>query len=96
MISERTLVDVIGNLSSYDKELTIYATRPWSCDSKVILAYEPAEGGLPPEAKDNGYAYFLEVFLVVEVLDGWLQSQRQLPSAREQCERVIHYKLFDA
>jgi hypothetical protein len=44
-MSPRKLLDVVANLSSFDGEFTIYAKKPWGCDSLAAVALEPLEGG---------------------------------------------------
>lgn len=90
------LIDVVANLGSYDSELTIYASKPWTCDSVAIVAHEPDRGGVPPEAESSGAEYFIEVFVAKEFLEGWIASEGRPTSAREQCERLIQYAIYDA
>ena len=89
------LLDVVANLKSYDENLTIYVTEPWTCDSEAVLALEPDEGGLPDEAKARGAEYFIEVFVATEFLDGFIETLGP-KSAQEQCERLVHYALHDS
>ena len=95
-MKEMTLLEVVKNLSTCDDELTIYAGRPWDCDSQVVVAREPDQGGWPPEAKSCGALYFLEVSVAMEVLQGWLATEGRPISFREQCERLIQYATNDA
>ena len=95
-MSTSKLIEVVANLASYDPEMTIYAPKPWSCDSEAIVVREPDEGGLPREAKSCGAVYFIEVFVAKEFLDGWTASKARSISAREQCERLIQYAINDA
>ena len=88
------LIDVVANLESYDADLTIYATKPWTCESDALVAREPAEGGVPPEARMCRAEYFLEIFVANEVLEGWFAAAR--PSTRERCDRLIRYAIDDA
>jgi hypothetical protein len=66
------------------------------CYSDAILAREPDGGGLPREAMGRHAAYFIEVFVAKEFLDGWTTSVARPTSAREQCERLIQYAITDA
>lgn len=90
------LIDIVANLESYDPELTIYATKPWTCNSETVMAPEPDQGGLPHEAESRGAEYFIEVFVAREFLKGWIVSEARPTSAQEQCERLIHYAVYDA
>ena len=95
-MSTAKLIDVVANLASYDADLTIYVKKPWTCESQAIVAQEPDEGGLPAEAKANGYAYFIEVFNASDFLKGWTTNVARTASTREQCIRLIHYAINDA
>jgi hypothetical protein len=46
-----TLAEAVASLSEYEDELTIYAQRPWSSESPVVLGQEADSGGRPPEAE---------------------------------------------
>ena len=70
-MKEAILLDVVKSLSTCDGELTIYARKPWRCDSHVVVAPEPDQGGLPVEVKSCGAVYFLEVSVA---------KQRPIPS----------------
>jgi hypothetical protein len=76
--------------------LTIYAAEPWTCDSLAVLEYEPDTGDLPTEAAAIAGSYFIEVFIAKEFLDGWQRNERPRATAKEQCDRLIHYAVHDA
>lgn len=90
------LVDIVADLATQDEDLTIYAKEPWACDSEAVLAREPDAGGLPTKAVTIDAAYFIEVFIANEFLEGWRDSQQRTTSAQEQCERLIEYAINDA
>lgn len=90
------LIDVIKSVDEIDDELTIYATEPFTCDSRAIVAPEPEEGGSPTEAKSSNAVYFLEVFEAQQFLEGWVASKGGVASAQERCERLIRYAIDDA
>jgi len=71
----RKLIDIIGSLASFDDELTIYATEPWTENSNALVALEPEEGGLPPEVANADMKYFLEIFTANEVVEGFLMYE---------------------
>jgi hypothetical protein len=91
-----TLLEVVERLDELDDESTIYASRPWSCDSVAVLGFEPEEGGLPGSAAALGASYFLEVFVAKEFLADWIASGNRRPTPRERCERLIRYATTDA
>jgi len=94
-MSTLKLIDVVTNLKSYDEDLTLYVTKPWTYDSEAVLALEPDQGGLPDEAKSHGAEYFIEVFVATDFLDGYIENSGP-KSAQEQCERLIYYALHDS
>ena len=87
------LIDIIGSLASYDDELTIVAVEPWTENSNALVAYEPEEGGLPPEPANAGIKYFLEIFTANEVVEGFLMYENKNPSASDSCQRIIYYAI---
>lgn len=94
--STSTLIEIVANLGTCDPQATIYAAKPWTCDSLVVVTPEPAGGGLPPEAEARGTVYFIEVNLAQELLADWVHAESRPTSAREQCERLIQYATYDA
>ncbi len=91
----RTLESLVGSLDSLDEDLTIYAREPWTAASDAIAAAEPAEGGLPTEAREEGLKYFLEVSVAKEFLEGWIENAES-PTRAQQTERLIRYAIYDA
>jgi hypothetical protein len=90
------LIDIIANLASFDEGLTIYVAKPWTCDSVALVAREPEAGGLPRDAQIAGLSYFIEVFLAKEFLSDWVNNEGGKVPLRDQCERLIHYAIYDA
>lgn len=90
------LVDIVAQITITDNDLTIYASKPWTCDSPAVLTREPAEGDCPTEAKSCDAEYMIEVFIAKEFLEDWLAHENRTVSTREQCERLIHYATYDA
>ncbi len=87
---------VIANMDRFGAEATIYAARPWTADSIAAVEVEPEEDGFPPEIRERGLTYFLEIHLARDVRDGWLSSLDQVPSSAELCARIIGYAIDDA
>ena len=91
---EMKLIDVVGELASFDSESTIYASEPWSPDCDAIVA---AESAIPPVTLERlNMKYFLEVFIARDFLDDWTASAEKFPTLRESCARLIHYAIYDA
>ncbi|MGC4007077.1 MAG: hypothetical protein QM811_29720 [Pirellulales bacterium] len=86
----RTLLELTTHRSDFDPGLTIYAAEPWSPSSLAIVAAESVDGSIPPIALHNQCRYFLEVFIVNEVLSGWSGSDL------DACHRLIKYAESDA
>jgi len=91
-----SLGDVIGKLSEFDNEDTIYASEPWTEQSEAMVAREPDAGGLPSEVSDAGMKYFLEVSIAREFIEGWLASLDAPPMPSNLYRRVIDYAINDA
>jgi hypothetical protein len=96
MMDRARLIDVVSNLSSQDGELTIYATKPWTCDSLAVVGRAPDEGGVPGEPATLGAAYFIEVIVAAEFLEGWMATSPRPRSDVDRCERLIQYAINDA
>ncbi len=90
------LVAIISRLNELDEDLTIYARKPWTCDSDSLVAHEPREGGLPQDALRAEMSYFIEVFIAKDFIAGWIASQAATPADEEICARLIRYAMFDA
>jgi hypothetical protein len=91
-----SLLLAVQELDSFDRESTIYASQPWTADSKVIVAIEPQLGGIPKDVEELGLEYFLEVFVAQEVLEGWSADLGSVPSTAEKTARLIQYATDDA
>jgi hypothetical protein len=90
------LMNIVAGLDSFDQELTIYAAKPWTCDSSALVEREPDSGGIPPEGRAAGLHYFIEMFVAKEFLNDWMASERREIPLRERCERLIHCAIYDA
>ena len=90
------LIDLVRDLASLDRDATIYAAEPWTCDSPAIVQLERASDELPEEAMRHGLKYFLEVFVAKDFLDDWQSTFKTPPTAEAQCDRLIRYAADDA
>jgi len=90
------LIEAVRDLDFLEEGSTVYAAKPWSEDSEVIVAPEPDSGGLPLNAQQLGLEYFLEVFLAREFLTGWMASLKVEPTLQDKCRRLIQYAMTDA
>jgi hypothetical protein len=91
------LLDIVGRLSEFDEEDTIYVSEPWTADSDAMVATAPDDTMVPPKAAaEAGMTYFIEIFIAIEVIEGWIGSQKEKPSLSATCERLIYYAINDA
>jgi len=98
-----TLSEIIANIDQQNEEATIFAKK---VDEKflpssqaVLVELDDEELHSPTkEIADKycpGFDYFLEVFLVKEVLED-LENTVGYKSLEQQIDRIIHYAEFDA
>jgi hypothetical protein len=89
-LSATTLGDVLEGLSAFDETLTIYAEKPWSCDSVAAVAPEG-------DRLSSGLSYLLEVSLAREVIETWTKWRSgRIPDRQQMCAAVVHYAIRDA
>lgn len=91
-----TLLEVARQLFETNEQLTIYASLPWHELSHAIVAPEPPNGDLPPEAMQDGLSYFLEVEVARAIAEDWQQTPNSAEGSVALCRRLIHYATFDA
>ena len=90
------LTEIIGRISEFDAEDTIFASEPWSEESSAMVAREASTGGPPAEGKAMGLKYFLEISVAKEFSEDWAATLSSPPSSRSLCERLIKYAIDDA
>lgn len=98
-----TVKECISKIDELNDDAVIYAKRIDgkfnSSSETVILELTEEEQDLPAATilKDKcpGFDYFLEIFLIKEVLDGYIQNN---PSAglSMKADRIVYYAEFDA
>jgi hypothetical protein len=91
-----TMLEVVRSLDFLDEESTIYASEPWTENSKVVVAPEPEAGGVPLGAQEGDMKYFIEVFVARQFLEGWRENLDVEPTLQEKCVRLIQYAITDA
>lgn len=91
------LLKVLSSIEEYTDEETIYAVKPWTINSDIIVMVEPDESELELRANGQIYSYFLETFLVKDLLNDLrhLNGNAKL-SPEEIAIRVIQYASNDA
>ncbi|WP_256415086.1 hypothetical protein [Acinetobacter sp. 5862] len=88
------LLEALVQIEKYSEEETIYSTKPWTLNSETIIMIEPDEGGLEFTVDGRVYSYFLEIFLVKELLSD-LAAENCL-SLEGKVLRIIQYAYNDA
>jgi hypothetical protein len=88
------IMELARQLHSLDSEKTIYAKKPWTCESEVQLLIEPEDGSLPSELSD-GFEYFLEIFIALDVIPNLLHVEPSF-TLEQWSERLIEYADNDA
>lgn len=94
------LIEAITNIKKVDEESVLYVERingQFSLHSGTIvlkLTEEELEWKTfeVSEKKCPGYEYFLEVFLIKEIIEDLNKNE----SIEAKCKRLIHYAEFDA
>jgi hypothetical protein len=89
-----TLLELLGKVDELGAEDVICAKPEWHFGSDAKVFRLTDDYRVPADAKAEGYAYFLEVDVIRQVLD----ELRDRPEAtlEEKCARVIHYATYDA
>ena len=97
-MEESTLLEIIAHIGQVvaDEDVTIYATKPWTSESRAILLPQPEDGRAPSEATCRGMTYFMEVCIAEEFLTGWLRNLAHSPTRLEKCDRLIRFAIYDA
>ncbi|MFI8035070.1 hypothetical protein ACH8I4_14470 [Acinetobacter sp. ABJ_C3_5] len=88
------LLEALVQIEKYSEEETIYSVKPWTLNSETIIMIEPDEGGLEFTVDGRVYSYFLEIFLVKELLSD-LAAENGLSPERKVL-RIIQYAYNDA
>ena len=99
------LFEVILAIDTFDDEGTIFAQKiDGSYHSKseaVVIEMTDEELQMKTsevaKARCPGKSYFLEVFVVQEVLEGWVSNHGgKQPNIEQACHCLIHYAEHDA
>lgn len=98
-----TLSEVITNIDGQSEEAIIFAKKinerfSASSEALVVELNEEELGAPTKEIADRycpGFNYFLEVFLVKDMMKD-LKNTVGYKSSEQQIDRIIHYAEFDA
>jgi hypothetical protein len=86
------LIDAIRHPDKIN-EMTICVRRPWTADSDARLVLVAPMSKIPEQIIDEGYEYFLEGFILQEVLE---IPQAEEISDEEKIDLAIYYAENDA
>ena len=79
------LLDIVGRLSDFDEDDTIYVAEPWTEDSNAMVATAPDDSTVPPKAAAKaGLTYFIEIFIAIEFTEAWVASRHDVTNGRRQ------------
>lgn len=84
------LQEVILNIKHISDEQTIYAEQPWDITSQAIALSDSDKMEIIIE--DKYYSYFLEVFIIKELIEDLPNSI----SSQDLVFRIIEYAINDA
>lgn len=91
-----TLLEVVRRLEEFDEEGVIHAKEPWHSGAEAVVVPDCEDEAAVVEAERQGFAYFLEVEIAREFLEGWADDFKTSPQVQEICDRVIYYATYDA
>ena len=91
-----TLLQVVQELETFNKEDTIYVAAPWTEHSLSRVLREADSGKIPAEAVSLGFEYFLEVFIACEFIQEFEECLEIIPTIKQKCLRLIEYANNDA
>jgi hypothetical protein len=86
------LKNILNQIDSLDNDATIFAKKPWMEDSEVFLRASN-EKSVTDDLKAKGYEYFLEVFVIKEVLEVF---ENRKVSLEDKFNLIVFYAENDA
>lgn len=91
--TERRLDDILRDLDALPPRACVVARQPFHpATPATTVLIDDAEKPLPAWVKQEGYGYFMEVTILLELREGI----RMLPSPRDEVALLIHYATHDA
>jgi hypothetical protein len=88
----KTLTSIIASVDSLSEDAVIYAKKPWLQNS-VPLVIEFGENDTVTRTIEGGYEYFMESWLIKDLLD---QLRESGFSTEKKIEFIIYYATNDA
>src|SRR5437868_4877609 len=91
-VTRLKLIDIVDLAYTFDDQATIYAKKEWDGQSDAVVDFEPDDGSLPISARSIGATYFLEVSILLDVIEFYNKTAKTI--ALIDC--VIYYAKYDA
>ena len=93
-----TLQEILDNLGAYNDEYVVYIQKKQRIDKDTKVVVLPQEDGDKISAAENqGFSYFLEIFLMIEVIDVWIKWRNgKSPNIDDKIEAIAYYSENDA
>jgi hypothetical protein len=90
------LIDLIRNIENIDDDAIIFQEDKEDLNSDIILSHaEEGDGGVKQD-KGRLYFYLIEVFLVKEFIEDWIEGLGYRPKDEEIAKRLYEYAINDA
>jgi hypothetical protein len=87
-----SLVDLIAVVGQLDPDGLIVVSQPWGSQSDATCIVGGEDAAVP-----SGFAYFLEVDLLLDVAEVWSRwLDGRVPTPDELTRAAIHYATYDA
>jgi hypothetical protein len=74
----KTLNDAFIHINDYNKRYTLYVKEPWEKNSETMICYLNYNDQIEGNPEEKGFAYFLEVSIIKELIDSSLNFNQQL------------------
>ncbi len=87
------LQNIIDKLQELDEELIICMHKPWHSNAECILVTPDQSLAVPADVKAAGFHYFLEIFVVLEILEVF---DDKIVSSETKIEFIQYYAENDA
>ena len=86
-----TLLETVDRSAELDASEAIYAATPWRPSSVAVVAREPPDGSLPPEASSLSCRFFLDIVVCRAAMIGFRAWLKREPTLEERCLELIRF-----
>ncbi len=83
-------LDQINGLTDDD---VVFARKPWSMESEALIGQLDRDLRVPREIADQGFDYFIDVPVAIEVLDVFAGKK---PTPKQRRDLLLYYAVHDA